>query len=548
MWNARVLFILFTCNLLFASDIIQPIEYRTNNIQKDLIHKRVKNSHIKVFIPSIPYTYVSKLINGTLFRVSDSKSGWEYMMATGYKKIDELTYDIFLREGAKFQDGTKFNAESVVKNMQAFIKQPFTYTDIHNRLKSVKKIDNYTVRFYLNKPYGMFLHDLARINLYSNRYLEKFKWQGKETGDNTQEPGPYGLGPYILSKGYATGKKQTAIIELKANPLYYEKNLPYINNITIYTQLKTNQSVDMALRGELDITPIPMNKKTEITLSKYSKLITSPSTHNISLYFNLMNKNSILKDKDIRVALNKAINQERLLNFVYKKEGVISPTASSINYPSIKLATKELKPYGSNLSISEELDIKQKLSGKSLHVVTQDRFMFLWKGIEYQFKKYGLSLTYTITSSEKDIYKHLLTNRESPKEWDILTWGNDDWYSNHPWNVFFAYRTSSQWSAIDKDEILQTYINELFVYPHKSKKFNEIVKKIVYRVYDQAYMLFVPSPNIVLAVNKEVEFTPSNVAIMPLWKAKLSKYHWSLRDEKYPKERTEPMLPIKVRK
>lgn len=530
------------------SEIIEPIHYISNNIKNDLIQTRVKNSHIKVFIPSIPYTYVSKLINGTLFRLSDSKRGWEYMMATSYEKIDEYRYDINLRKGVRFQDGTLFNADSVVKNINAFIKQPFTYTDIHNRLKSIEKIDTYKVRFYLKKPYGMFLNDLARINLYSDVYLDKFSWQGKVTGDNTQEPGKYGLGPYILVEGYATGRAQTPIVQLKANPYYYEKGLPYIENITIYTQLKTSQAVEMVLdnEGKLDISPIPFNKKTEATLSKYAKLVTRPSTNNIAIYFNLMKENGILKNQEIRIALNKAINQNRLLEFVYKKEGKTAPTAASINYPSIGLATKALRPYGENLSDDEIERLKNTLKGVHLKVVTQDRFMFLWKGIEYQLKQFGVSLEYLITTSEKDIYAHLLTNRKNPKDWDILTWGNDDWYGNHPWNTFFAYRTSSQWSAIDKDEVLQRYIDDLFNYDKQSEDFNAIVKKIVYRVYDKAYMLFVPSPNIVLAVNKEVDYIPSGVAIMPLWKVKISKYHWSIRNEHYPKQRKQPMYPQKV--
>lgn len=548
MQTVKFFIIFFTCTHLFANDIIKPIRYSSSNIQKDLIHERVKDSHIKVFIPSIPYTYLSKLINGTLFRISDSKRGWEYMMATSYKKIDSLTYDVNIRENMKFQDGTAFDADSVVRNINAFIKQPFTYTDIHNRLKSIKKVSKYKVRFLLNKPYGMFLHDLARINLYSDIYLDKFAWQGKATGDNTKEPGKYGLGPYILVEGYATGRAQTPIVKLKANPYYYEKGMPYIENITIYTQLETSQAVSMVLDSpdKLDISPIPFNKKTEATLSKYAKLVTRESTHNITAYFNLIKKDGILKNIEVRVALNKAINQRKLLNFVYKKEGKVAPTVASVNYPSVKLAVNKLKPYGKNLSQNEITSLKMILNGLHLKVITQDRFMFLWKGIEYQLKQFGVSLDYHITTSEKDIYAYLLTNRDEPKDWDILTWGNDDWYSNHPWNTFFSYRTTSKWSAIDKDKTLQEYINKLFYYNNGSDKFNEFVKKIIYRVYKKAYMLFVPSPNIVLAVNKEVYYEPSKVAIMPLWKAKISKYHWSVRKGSYPQNRQQPMFPTKV--
>jgi hypothetical protein len=192
------------------------------------------------------------------------------------------------------------------------------------------------------------------------------------------------------------------------------------------------------------------------------------------------------------------------------------------------------------------MELKNILSGIELNVVTQDRFMFLWKGIEYQLAKYGVKLKYNITTSEKDIYEMLLTNRKEPKEWDMLTWGNDDWYGNHPWTTFFSYRTNSEWSAIDQDEVLQEYIEAFFYHPLGSAKFQESVDNIVRQVYDNAYMLFLPSPNLVLAINKEVYYTPSSVAIMPLWEAKISKHHWSVRENEYPKERLLPMKPQKV--
>ena len=69
-----VKFILSLCFVVYAfgdEKIIQPLHYEDNTIEKDLIHKRVKGSHIRVFIPSIPYHYVSKLINGTLLRIAD---------------------------------------------------------------------------------------------------------------------------------------------------------------------------------------------------------------------------------------------------------------------------------------------------------------------------------------------------------------------------------------------------------------------------------------------------------------------------------------------
>jgi peptide/nickel transport system substrate-binding protein len=61
------------------------------------------------------------------------------------------------------------------------------------------------------------------------------------------------------------------------------------------------------------------------------------------------------------------------------------------------------------------------------------------------------------------------------------------------------------------------------------------------RAYDEAYMLFVPTPNKVFAVNKEVIFQPYRMACIPLWKIQVTDQHWSLRQGPYPTELTKPV-------
>ena len=98
LWSS--LFIVYAWG---SETIIEPIHYADGTIDKELINERVKGSHIKVFKPSIPYHYISKLINGTLLRIADTPRGWEYMMATEYIQIDDVTYEFALKQGVKFQ-------------------------------------------------------------------------------------------------------------------------------------------------------------------------------------------------------------------------------------------------------------------------------------------------------------------------------------------------------------------------------------------------------------------------------------------------------------
>ena len=105
----------------------------------------------------MPYNYVSRLVNEGLVRLAENEQGWEYSLATSSVKLSPILYEFELRRNVRFQDGTPFNADSVIHNFNYFIRQPFNYTNIHNSLKSIEKISDYKIRLHLHKPYGTYL-------------------------------------------------------------------------------------------------------------------------------------------------------------------------------------------------------------------------------------------------------------------------------------------------------------------------------------------------------------------------------------------------------
>lgn len=516
----------------FLSLYAQEINYRNDESAKNALHVKDPRSHINVFLPAMPYVSVARLINEGLVRLADNEQGWEYSLATQCIKKTSVVYECDLRQGVKFQDGTAFNADAVINNFRYFMAEPINYTDIKNRLKSVDKLSNYTVRIELHKPYGMLFRDLARINFYTEAYLKKFAWRGSATGPNIEEAGPYGLGPYVLVEGVITGRKQTPKVLLKANPHYWEKGYPKIETITLYTQLESEEALKMMTEheGKLDFMPIPFNKKIETMLSSYSKLVMTPSSNNFTLYFNLIKKDSPVFDKKVRQALNCALNQQNLLTFTYKQEG-------SLNHEALQSHECPLTPK----------EITEALQNKHFKVVTQDALLFLWKGIEYQLSHYNVSLHYTISPDEKMVYDFLLSNNENVQDWDILSQNTVDWYGRHPWLTFFNYQEGNPWSFVRDDAIMQSFISDFFGLEQNTPAFNTLCEKIRERAKEEAYMLFVPTPNNVFAMNKELVFEPLGIGMQPFWKASVTNQHWSVRgDLPYPDSLQIPILPKRI--
>ncbi|GAA5507704.1 ABC transporter substrate-binding protein [Novipirellula caenicola] len=528
---------------------IEPLRLRADDAPKRALPKAASGSHVKVCLPSLPYLYTSHAINGAMIKPSDNAQGWEYDMAVSHQQIDETTYEFQLRKGVRFQDGSPFDADAVVENMDAFKKQPTTYSKIDQVFDFVEKIDDYTVRFHLTEEYGCFMNDLVWMQFYTSEYLRVCGgWNGKASCPNLSRPGPYGLGPYILSEGYIEGDRQTDKAVLTANPYYWNPEYPKVETITVFTQLDAVDAKNKTLHreGEVDITDIPPESKVETILSPFAKVITSPSNNNIAIHINMINGNPKLRDKSVRRALNEALNQRNLLYFVFDNEGTLSPTMASPYFPGVREVVKTLKPFSEvndPYTPSQQARLRSILSGLQLKVLTQNRFLSMWRGIESQLNRVGVTLQITTAPSEAEIFGPLLSTNagKNQVDWDLLVWGNDDWFFNHPYTAFLVYRTTNVWSTVYPDPVMNHYIDEMFRVSVEDPQFSEITANIIRRAYDEAYMLFVPTPNRVMAVNKEVVYRPYKMACAPLWKIQITDQHWSVRRGPYPESSKGPV-------
>jgi peptide/nickel transport system substrate-binding protein len=240
----------------------------------------------------------------------------------------------------------------------------------------------------------------------------------------------------------------------------------------------------------------------------------------------------------------------------------------SPHYPGVSEVCETLLPVPAGYDPyepTEQQRLRGTLDGLTLTVLAQDRYEPLWRGIETQLKRVGVTLRIEFTTSEKDIFGPLLqTNAgRNEKKWDLLVWGNDDWYFNHPFTAFFVFRTNNVWSTIFPDPTMDGYIEDMFRTPvidadiedmfrtpmigaDGKESFTSVCEDIMRRAYEESYMLFVPTPKKVFAVNKEVVFRPYKMACIPLWKIQIADQHWSLRKGPYAEALKRPVKPFRT--
>ena len=75
-----------------------------------------------------------------------------------------------------------------------------------------------------------------------------------------------------------------------------------------------------------------------------------------------------------------------------------------------------------------------------------------------------------------------------------------------------------------------------------SDEYVPLLAEFIRYVYENNYMVFLPNPNNVYAVNKEVVFKPGRSAFVYLRDLQVTDQHWSLRGNlPYPEERRKPL-------
>jgi peptide/nickel transport system substrate-binding protein len=168
-------------------------------------------------------TYLNA-IYGTLF---DQASNGTVVpdLATGYKFLNGGTeFQINLRQGVTFTDGTPLNAQAVEYNITTdLLPQYANIGDPNFPISSITTPDNYTVDLHLSKVYAPLEYAFTG---------EAPNWIASPTavakmGIQAFGLKPVGAGPFEVVSNIPSSK-----LVLTRNPNYWQKGKPYLKNLT----------------------------------------------------------------------------------------------------------------------------------------------------------------------------------------------------------------------------------------------------------------------------------------------------------------------------
>src|SRR5438552_3410827 len=116
-------------------------------------------------------------------------------LALSWKALNDTTWEVKLRQGVKFHDGSPFTARDVKATFERVLDptKKMTARGNHAKIKSVEIVDDHTVKFHTDGPYPIFVERLTALVMASEKVI-------KDKGHEWMQEHPIGTGPYKLVK------------------------------------------------------------------------------------------------------------------------------------------------------------------------------------------------------------------------------------------------------------------------------------------------------------------------------------------------------------
>ena len=262
------------------------------------------------------------------FTIYDSLVYWDLNQGTHIPKIvpalaekyypnpDNKKEWIFeLRKGVKFHDGSTFNADAVIWNLEKLFKETAPQYDLQQRravgwrlagLKTWRKIDDYKVAIGDNQPNANLPHQVVFMHISSPEHWKKIG------GWTAFAKKPSGTGPFRVVE---IVPRERAV--LVPNKDYWDvKRRPKVDKLVLLPMPEATTRTAALLSGQANFIEAPSPDAIPRLKSAGMQVVMNPYPHVWPYIMRVVGENTPLKDVRVRQALNLAIDRDAVVKLL----------------------------------------------------------------------------------------------------------------------------------------------------------------------------------------------------------------------------------------